>query len=192
LHQQGIQQFFMICSHETPKTVENVAQNVQTLALDLCACFLNQPSHPLHETCCPEEPHGQLSDLSETILFINTHKRKTDPCPCQTLNTITSIVPTEDVIPLISLGVSDTTTHWATLPLEISATTVLRAMLAMSRCCSLPVNSRWHSESTISTTLHSLTFFTSGARLHPVQIHSMSQFFAMSPRSSVLNFYTSW
>ncbi len=90
------------------------------------------------------------------------------------------------MIPFVSLGVSDTTTHWATLPLEISATTVLRAMLATSRCCSLPVNSRWHRDSTISTTLPSLTFFTNGARLHPVQIWSVSQFIAVSQITSTL------
>lgn len=70
------------------------------------------------------------------------------------------------VMPLISFGVRETTTHCATFPLEISATTVFSAILAISRCCSLPVRSFWHRDSTISTTLPSWTFFTNGAKLH--------------------------
>jgi hypothetical protein len=99
----------MIRSHETPKTVQNIAQNVQTLTLYLSACLLTQPS-PCHETCLLEKPLSQLSDLSEVILLaayikgwlLGTVKLQTQ---------ITIKTRTEDVIPFVSLGVSDTTTH---------------------------------------------------------------------------------
>jgi len=69
------------------------------------------------------------------------------------------------VIPFINCGDRVTRIDWARDIAVTSDTIVFKAMLAMSRCWSLPCSNFSHSLLVISTTRASLTFFTNGARL---------------------------
>ena len=69
------------------------------------------------------------------------------------------------VIPFINCGDRVTRIDWARDIAVTSDAIVFKAMLAMSRCWSLPWSNFSHSLLVISTTRASLTFFTNGARL---------------------------